>query len=210
MKKVFTKSVLLFAGAMAVFAFVMPSMASASSWGPIGLHTALHSADIGFTTTSPTFGRLTSSCTRSSFTANVASATNLNISTGTFGGHCTAVFSDVPGAPTCTATVASQRLLSWQATATTTSNIQIHNFHMDITVENTPGSVSCSSSAVNHARVLLTGTLTGGQWSGNAVGQRSVTFNNDEGLTAHAVSPGTHSVATARGTIAATGALTVS
>jgi hypothetical protein len=209
MKKFSEKGVLLFAGAMAVCAFVMPSMASASSWGTIGAHHVLHSSDIGFTGTSQVFGRVTSSCTRSSFTANVASATNLNISAAQFGGHCVGIFPDVMGAPTCTATAAATGL-PWQGTAVTTSNIQIHGIAIDVTFENTPGNTSCSASAVNDARVLITTTLVGGQWNGNAIGQRSVTFANDEGLQAHAIGTGTSSPVTVRGTIAATGALTVS
>ena len=41
MKKFSKKGVLLFAGAMAVCAFAMPSMASASSWGVVGSHHTL-------------------------------------------------------------------------------------------------------------------------------------------------------------------------
>jgi hypothetical protein len=209
MKKFSKKGVLQFAGAMAVCAFVMPSMASASSWGPNGLHTVLHSSNIGFTSTSPVFGRVSSSCTRSSFTANVVSGSNLNISQASFGGHCIWIFADVTTVPTCTATQTSTAL-PWRGTATTTSNIQIHGINIDITFENTPGNTSCSASAVNDAKLLITGTLTGGQWNGNAVGQRSVTFANDHGLTAHFLGFGSSSALTTSGTITSTGALTVS
>jgi hypothetical protein len=74
-------------------------------------------------------------------------------------------------------------------------------------LENTPGSTSCSASPVNDSKVLITGTLTGGQWNSAA---RSVTFVADPGLTAHALTVGTTSEAFVSGTIASTGALTVS
>ena len=50
MKKLSKKGVLLFAGAMAVCAFAMPAMASASSWGVVGTHHTLTSSNLGFTT----------------------------------------------------------------------------------------------------------------------------------------------------------------
>ena len=49
MKKFSKKGVLLFAGAMAVCAFAMPAMASASSWGTVGTHHTLTSSNLGFT-----------------------------------------------------------------------------------------------------------------------------------------------------------------
>jgi hypothetical protein len=202
MKKFSKKGLLLFAAAMAVCAFVMPGMASAASWGPTGLHTALDSPNFGFTATSPTFGRVTTSCTRSSFTANVVSATNLNISTAFFGGHCAWVFPDIP--TTCTATTQSTNL-PWRATAVSTSNIQIHGVDIDILFE---------SSATNACTVLagqtgrITGTLTSGRWTGNAAGQREVDFADAPGLTLHAAFVG--AALSARGTIGSTGALTVS
>jgi hypothetical protein len=198
MKKFSKKGVLLFAGAMAVCAFVMPGMASAASWGPVGLHTVLDSRDIGFSATSPTFGRITSSCTRSSFTANVVSATNLNISTAFFGGHCTATFQDIP--TTCTVTTATTNL-PWRATAVTTTNIQIHGVDIDLLFE---ASSTNLCSAVNGQTGRITGTLTGGRWTAN----REVDFSDAEGLTVHA--NGNSFPATVRGTVGATGALTVS
>jgi hypothetical protein len=203
MKKFSKKGVLLFVGAMAVCAFVMPSMASAASWGPIGLHTVLDSPDIGFTSTSPTFGPVVSSCTRSSFTANVVSATNLNISTASFGGHCTWVFPLVSA--TCTATLVSTGL-PWRATAVTTSNIQIHGVSIDLLFENTPGNPQCG--AVTGQAGSIAGTLTSGRWTGNAAGQREVIFSNAEGLSV--TTAGSTTPLTTRGTIGSTGALTVS
>jgi hypothetical protein len=203
MKKFSKKGVLLFAAAMAVCAFVMPSMASAASWGPIGLHTVLDSPNIGFTATSPTFGPFSSSCTRSSFTANVVSATNLNISTASLGGHCVWVFPAIPA--TCTVTTTSTNL-PWRATAVTTTNIQIHGVRIDLLFENTPGNPQCGP--VTGLTGLVTGTTTGGRWTGNSAGQREVDFSDAEGKTLHIA--GSSFPVTTRGTIGFTGAGTVS
>jgi hypothetical protein len=202
MKKFSKKGVLLFAAAMAVCAFVMPSMASAASWGPNGLHTVLDSPNIGFTATSPVFGPVVSSCTRSSFTANVVSATNLNISTAFFGGHCAWVFPAIP--TTCTATTQSTSL-PWRATAVTTSNIQIHGIDIDILFES---SATNACTGLNGLTGRITGTLISGRWTGNAVSQREVIFSDALGLTMHSL--GSSFPVITRGTIGATGALTVS
>ena len=73
MKKFSKKGVLLFAGAMAVCAFVLPAVASAATWGPAPSHHVLDSPNFGFTSAGGA-GAITSSCTSSSFTANVAVA----------------------------------------------------------------------------------------------------------------------------------------
>jgi hypothetical protein len=208
MKKFSKKGVLLFAAAMALCAFVMPSMSSAASWSPVGLETTLHSPDIGFTTTSPTLGSIVSSCTRSSFTATVLNAQSLNITAATFGGHCVWVFANVGGGTSCTATTVATSL-PYRATATTTSNIQIHNLRVDVLFENTPGTVGCSTAGLTGASLLLTGTLGGGRWTGNAVGQRSIVYSNAEGLVSHG-STGNNIPLTVRGTFASTQALQVS
>jgi hypothetical protein len=178
MKKFSKKGVLLFAGAMALCAFMMPSMASASSWGVVGTHHVLDSPNIGFTSLSPSLGSITSSCTRSSFTSNVSSTQNLEITTGTFGGLCTAVG---PGIGTCTATPVGTKF-PWTATPVTTENIQLHGVHIDIFFENVPG---LGNSCLNVAgqNLTITGTLTTGRWTGNA--SHSLDFSNSEGLVSH-------------------------
>lgn len=189
MKSFSKKGILLFAGAMAICAFVLPSVASAASWGVVGSHHVLDSSTLGFT--SGTAGGVVSNCNASSFTANVSSAANLEITTGRFGGHCTATG---PGIGTCTATASGTRF-PWTATAVTTSNIQIHGVHIDILFENTPGTATCAGAG---ATITLTGTLSNGNWTGNV--SHSLDFNNSEGLTAHSAMFGSNP-ATARGLI---------
>jgi hypothetical protein len=208
MKKFSKKGVLLFAAAMALCAFAMPSMSSAASWSPVGLETTLDSPDVGFTSTNPALGSIVSSCTRSSFTATVLNAQSLNITAATFGGHCTAVFANVGGGTTCTST-ASATSLPYRATATTTSNVQIHNLRVDVLFENTPGSVGCSTAGLAGGSVLITGTLNSGRWTGNAVGQRSIVYSNAEGLVSHG-STGNNIPVTVRATFSSTQALQVS
>jgi hypothetical protein len=90
-------------------------------------------------------------------------------------------------------------------TGITTSNITIDNLHVDVTFENTIGTSDCTG--VNGASITLTGSLAGGQWSGNAAGQRAAVFANDEGLTSHG--PTGSSTVTVSGTIKSTTALTL-
>jgi hypothetical protein len=176
MKKFSKKGVLLFAGAMAVCAFVLPSIASAASWGPINSHHVLHSPNLGFTNTGAV-GNLTSQCTNSTFTADVVSAGDLSITASSFGGACT---TSGPSLGDCTTTATGSRF-PWRATAVTTSNIQLHNVFIDVRFENMPG--LGNSCAINGATLTITGTLTGGNWTGNAV--HALDLNNAEGLVSH-------------------------
>jgi hypothetical protein len=196
MKKVSKKGVLLFAGAMALCAFMMPSMASASSWGVVGTHHTLDSPNIGFTTSGP-LGAINSQCTRSSFTSNVASTQNLEITTGTFGGLCTLTG---PTAGTCTATPVGTKF-PWTATPVTTENVQLHGVHIDVFVENVPGlpAGSCLSALVNQ-NITITGTLSTGRWTGNAL--HSLDFSDAEGLVSHLAAIGSNNTPiTTRGLI---------
>jgi hypothetical protein len=174
MKKFSKKGVLLFAGAMAVCAFVLPSVASAASWGPIGgPDHVLDSPNIGFT--SPAGGGAISSCTSSSFTAVVLSAADMQIRAASFGGHCTFVS---PGTGTCILSAQGTRF-PWTATAVTTSNIQIHGVHIDIRLLQT-GTSTCAAAAVG-LNLTFTGTLAGGNYTGPG----RLDFNNAEGLVSH-------------------------
>jgi len=192
MKKFSKKGVLLFAGAMAICAFVLPSVASAASWGVIGTNHTLTSPDIGFTSVILGQG-VTSSCTSSSFAASVPNATALEITTGSFGGLCTATGASVG---TCTVTTRSTRF-PWTVAAPTTSNVQINNIHIDLRFEHPRGLTSCAN--VNGADLTITGNLTGGQWTGNGSGQHSIVLANEEGLVSHSAL-GANNPLTARGT----------
>ena len=175
MKRFSKKGVLLFAGAMAVCAFAMPSTASASSWGTVGSHHTLSSTNLGF---SNEVILAQSMCNSASFTARVTSAANLEITTATFAG-CTLI-SAAFGA-TCTTTWTATNL-PWTATAVTTSNIQIHGVHINVFSENHPGGVSCSPLTSQTFRI--TGTWTGARWLGNVTHQAELA--NATGLVNHA------------------------
>jgi hypothetical protein len=209
MKTFSRKGVLLFAAAMAFCAFVLPSIASAASWTPIGgADQRLDSANIGFTGSSTVVGTVLSSCTRSSFTGQVVSAQTMNITAAQFGGHCNAFFPFVgPTGVTCTATFAPTNL-PWQATATTTTNIQIHNIRIDLTYENTPGNPNCEAVGIAGRSVLITGTLRNGVWTGGNDGR--IIDSNAEGLMSHDAATGeNNNPVTVRGTFTSTGTLNV-
>jgi hypothetical protein len=192
MKKFSKKGVLLFVGAMAVCAFVMPSMASAASWGVIGTEHTLHSPNIGFTSTIAGVGGVTSSCSDSTFTIDVRNANALTVTSARFGGTCTATG---VGIGTCTVTSTGTNNPDWTVTGPTTSNVQIHNLRVDVTFEQHPGG-DCTN--VIGQRILITGTLTGGQWD---AGRHEVVFNDDEGLVAHNPATGSTNQLTVRGTL---------
>jgi hypothetical protein len=175
MKRFPKKGILLFAGALAVCAFVLPSMTSAASWSPIaGSDHVIDSPNLGLTSVVGGAG-LTASCTSSSFTAVVVNAQDLQIRAGAFGG-CTASGAFV-GDCTYTATPTG---FPWTATGVTTSNIQIHGIHIDLTFEDMPARPgSCTN--LNGGKLTVTGTLTGG----NATGNGRMDFNNAEGLVIH-------------------------
>jgi hypothetical protein len=196
MKKFSKKGILLFAAALALCAFMMPSIASASSWGVVGSHHTLDSPNLGFTFLNGVLGSITTSCTRSSFTANVASTQNLEITTATFGGLCTWTG---PGIGTCTATTVGTKF-PWTATAVTTENIQIHGVHLDVFFENVPG---LGNSCLNFAgqNLTITGTLSTARWTGNA--SHSLDFSDSEGLAFHSAL-GNNSRLTTRGFISDT------
>jgi hypothetical protein len=176
MKKFSKKGVLLFAGAMAICAFVLPSVASAASWGPIGgPDHVLDSPNVGFT--SALLGQPTiSQCTSSSFTTVVVSAADAQIRAGTFGGLCTASSAAIGD---CTVTTTTTGF-PWTLTAVTTSNIQLHGVDIDLTFEDMPARPgSCTN--VNGAKLTITGTLTGGTYTGPG----RLDFHDAEGLVSH-------------------------
>ena len=198
MKKFSKKSVLLFAAAMALCACAMPSMASASSWGPVATEHTLESTDFGFT--SDVTGA-TSMCDRLRFTVTVTSTANIEIHTSELTG-CT--FSAEALGATCTMTSATTSL-PWTATARTTSDIQIHGVNIDMFM------TGASCGALTNQAVKITGTLAGARWLGNA-GARRIELAGATGLVMHlpaAVGGGT-SANTLTGTLADTqGTLTV-
>jgi hypothetical protein len=191
MKKFSKKSVLLFAAAMALCAFAMPSMASAASWGPIGTEHTLDSTDIGFA--NDTNGA-TSMCERAQFTVTVTTAANIEIDTANFS-NCL-LNAEQLGA-TCTATSTATGL-PWTATARTTSDIQIHGVNIDVV---TTGA-TCGMFLTNQT-VKITGTLAGARWLGNSPNPRRIELAGSTGLVSHlpASAGGSTSAITLTGTI---------
>ena len=175
MKKFSKKGVLLFAGAMAVCAFVMPSMASAASWGVVGTEHTLHSPNFGYTGTPA--GPVISACTNSTLTVDVRSAAALTLTRADFRG-CT---SSGAAIGTCTTTWTATPLNSpdWTITGPTTSNVQIHSVDIDVTFENHPGSAACGAVG---QRLTITGTLSGGFYNDTT---HQLILSDEEGLVSH-------------------------
>jgi hypothetical protein len=190
MKKFSKKGLVLFAGVMAVCAFVLPAMSSAASWGVVGTEHTLHSPNIQFTTTDPLVGPITSSCGESTFTVDVRSTAILTVTSTSFR-RCTAVG---PNIGSCTATPVGTNI-DWEATGVTTTNVQIHNIRIDVRFEHHPGLTDCS--LLNGQSILLTGTLTGGVWN---AAQHEVVYTDAEGLVSHGAT-GNNLPVTVRGTI---------
>lgn len=195
MTKCLKAGALLFAAAMAVCAFVMPTLAPAASWGPIGSEHTLDSPNLAFTSTQ-FGGSAIASCRTSRFTGDVRSAAILTITSAVFS-DCTA--SSIGGFGDCTMTWVGTRF-PWVATAPTTTNIQIHDIHFEVTYTDIPGSPGSCGGFVNDQVLTWTGTLAGGQWTGNGAGQHEVIFSNAEGLVEHQLGLGTTTKWTTRAT----------
>ncbi len=160
MKKFSKKGVLLFAAVMALCAFAMPSMASASSWGPLANPEHTLDGNLGFI--SDTQG-IRSDCTRVQVTLDVVSTAVIEI-TGTTFSSCTASGGSI-GSCTVTSTGTN---FPWTATARTTSDIQIHGVDIDVFFEQTPGGSGCLAPGVP---LKITGTLSSAIWTGNVTHQ---------------------------------------
>jgi hypothetical protein len=186
MQKFSNKSVLLFAAAMAVCAFTIPSIASAASWGAVTSEHTLDSANLGFTSAS-----ITSVCSVSQFTSDVnASGSALSISSALFRG-CTATGPAPVGVCTVTSVATG---LPWTVSPVASNNVQIHNINIDWRYENHPGSTACG---INGATASITGTLTGGTFFNNT---HTLHFTGAAGLTTVSPQLGDQPVA-ANGTI---------
>jgi hypothetical protein len=171
-----TKVALLLAAATAACALAIPSMATAASWGVIGTEHTLDSPSFGFTSSAA--GGVTSVCSRASLTTDVISAVTLTVTAATFTA-CTAsgaAFGD------CTETFTPTKL-PWTITVPSTTNVQLHGFHVDVDLEDTPDEPnSCDADGFN---LTLTGTTTGGHWNGNGANQHEIIFNNAHGPVYH-------------------------
>ena len=179
MKMLSQKGLLLFGAVLAVCAFVVPSMASAASWSPINTTHQLFSPNLSFNgLTALPDTTIGSSCAASEFDVDVASASTLEITSGSFQA-CRGSGS----AADCTATAVGTRF-PWTATGPSTTDVQIHGIHVDVLFEVGPG-LPCTGA--NGAKITLTGTLTGGSWDPSSItANRRVTYRNASGLTGHA------------------------
>lgn len=179
MKKFQKEGVPLFIAAIALCAFVMPSAASAASWSVVNTHHTLDSANFSLAFTHPAV-HFTTTCAASTFTADVTSAQILTITTASFRA-CTAT-GTAGGTDLghCTATPTGTRF-PWAATAVTTANIQIHNIHIDLRMENMPPPAPANSCVLNNSVYSITGTVSGGTWS---TSQHQITFTAASGLVA--------------------------
>ena len=132
------------------------------------------------------------------------SASVLTITTGSFGGLCTATLVTSGGADVICTTTAVGTKFPWVATVPTASNVTIHGIHIDVTFENTPANNGCALGGANGLSLTLTGTLGGGTFD-----NREIIYDNDEGLVSHNSLLGNNRQVTARGTFTSTQNLTV-
>jgi hypothetical protein len=177
MKKLPQKGVLLFGVVLAVCAFVGPSMASAASWAGAGTHQLL-STNLAFTNN---FGGtlIGWTCAQSTVDFSVTNAGDAAVIGSRFT-NCRGVTAAVVN---CTLTTTGSNF-PWTATATTTTNLQIHNIHWNQLWENQPANPT--ACALNGLQLTYTGTLTGGSWDPSSVpANKRLTFNNADGLTGH-------------------------
>ncbi len=185
MKKFSKKSVVVFAGVMAVCALAFPSMASALNWAPVG------GADHQLTSTSFSFITeplisVGASCAHLSLTGVVDSTSDMTITATSFT-NCMGIGQAQP----CTATPVG-RGFPWTATAT--SPVVIHRISVTVNLENTPGAASACPAPVT---VTLTGPLGVGVFNNVEHGTSMLPPATGTGLSGH---PGNLSV-TVSGTI---------
>jgi hypothetical protein len=194
LKMISKKSLLLFGVVLALCAFVLPSVASAASWTPVGTTDGrIDSGNIGFSVTALNAGSI---CPTASFSVTVDSAAVATITGASFGPNC---MGDVGGSVGCT-TTATGTNFPWRATAIDTTRIEIHGLDIDVHFETTPNTLNeCANNGLN---IRLTGTVT----VSYTPAAHTLDFNGAPGLFSHF--PGVPNVpTTARGSATPTGLL---
>jgi hypothetical protein len=170
-----SRSRALLIAAIAVYAFAVPSMASAASWAVVGTTHVLDSSNFSFIAHDPL--NAGASCAQSQFHADVRSGAVLTITTATFNG-CTGT----AGAVDCAVTMRATRL-AWSATAIAENDLRIDGVHLDAHFQNKPGDPTACALPTD---VTVTGNLSGGgghsTWDFFA---HQMTFTGASGLTAH-------------------------
>jgi hypothetical protein len=149
----------------------------------IGSEHTLDSGNYGFTATLDSGNTVLSQCTSSSFTTQVTSATNLEITAANFGGDCTVLVGGVLSSVCTVDSIANA--LPWTATAINSSDVQIRGVNYSWTMtQSTPGPGNCPAQVVGQVWTF-TGTTTG-TWNNAA---RHLTLSNAEGLVLHSPFP---------------------
>jgi hypothetical protein len=199
LKMVSKKSMLLLGAAMALCAFVLPSVASAASWAPVGTTDGrIDSGNLGFSINNPLV--VASSCTASSFSVTVHSAAVATITGASFA-NC---HGDIGLSVGCTPTATGTNF-PWRVTPVDTTRIEIHGFDIDVYFVTTPGTLNeCAGPGLS---MQLTGTVVA-SFTPSAAGSRRFDFNGGTGLFAHIPTVST-GPAFARGSASTTGLLNV-
>jgi hypothetical protein len=197
-KMVSKKSTLLLGAAMALCAFVLPSVASAASWAPVGTTDGrLDSANFGFSIPATGSG---SSCGATSFNVTVDSAAVATITGASFN-QCAG---DLGAGNGCVITATGTNF-PWRATPVATNNIQIHGVDIDLLFEGPAG--VCNQ---NGLQIRWTGTVAGGVFTPGASGStRRIDLGGATGLVAHIPALGASLPVVPRGSFTATGLLNV-
>ena len=198
LKMVSKKSMLLLGAALALCAFVLPSVASAASWSPVGTTDGrLDSSNLGFSIPATGSGTV---CSSSTFSVTVDTAAVSTV-TGVNFANCHGVLGGPVG---CTMTATATNL-PWRVTAPDTTSIQIHGLDLDVSFETTPGTLNeCSGIGL---QLRLTGTVTA-SFTPGAAGSRFADFSGAAGMIAHIPGVGSFPAAAA-GSAVPTGLLNI-
>jgi hypothetical protein len=162
LRKLSKRVVLVVVGVLGCAAFVGPSVSSAASWGVVGSTHVLDSPDLSFSIGAPINGG--SQCKSNQFHSSVLSAAVLTVTAANFAGCMGTGMNGV----NCTTTPTGTGF-PWTVTGLTTTNIQIHNIHVTVQFENTPGNATACAIP---GFVTLTGTLASPghtHWAGHEV-----------------------------------------
>jgi hypothetical protein len=201
LKMVSKKSLLLLGAVLALCAFVLPSVASAASWAPVGTTDGrIDSGNLGFSINVPAASG--SVCSASSFSVTVDSASVATITGGSFA-NC---HGDLGASVGCT-TTATGTNFPWRVTVPDTTDIIIHGVDIDVYFETTPGTLGeCGQTGL---QTRLTGAVTA-SFTPGAAGNRTFDFTSGVAgaFRAH-LSVGLTVNAFARGRAVATGLLNV-
>jgi hypothetical protein len=180
LKMVSKKSMLLLGAAMALCAFVLPSVASAASFAPVGTTDGrIDSGNLGFSIPVPAG----SFCTASQFSVTVHSAAVATITGASFA-NC---HGDRAQSVGCTSTATGTNF-PWRVTPVDTTRIEIHNIDIDVSFEQTPGTLG--ECAQQGTQIRLTGTVVASFTPNAVASSRRFDFTGNPGGAFFAHIPG--------------------